>query len=37
MKKDPKLKGKIITEGCEERLINDGWQNEIIKTKKSIV
>ena len=33
MKKDPKLKGKIITEGCEERLINDGWQNEIIKTK----
>lgn len=33
MKKDPKLKGKIITEGYEERLINDGWQNEIIKTK----
>lgn len=32
MKKDPKIKGKIITACCEERLINDGWQNEIIKT-----
>lgn len=32
MKRDPKIKGKVVTSGCEERLINDGWQDEIIKT-----